>query len=144
MIDSVFVDTNVFVYAYSDDNALKHNMAKKMLQCDLADDFVVISTQILNEFYSVMSKCKLSHKKITDFVLEIARQTDVKSITVSTIELCLKIKDKYKFSWWDSLVLTSALEHKCSILYSEDMQHGQMIENTLKIVNPFITPDFGI
>jgi len=139
MKDRVFVDTNIFVYAYSDNDALKHNAAKKLLQRDLADDYVVISTQILNEIYSVLSRSKLSHPQITDFVLEIASQTDVKSLTMNTIESCLKIKEKYNFSWWDSLILTSALEHECSILYSEDLQHGQNIENTLKIVNPFIS-----
>jgi len=50
----------------------------------------------------------------------------------------LLIKEKYHYSWWDSLILTSALENNCKIVYSEDMQHGQIIENTLKIVNPFL------
>ncbi|MCL2101274.1 MAG: PIN domain-containing protein [Fibromonadales bacterium] len=140
MKDKIFVDTNIFVYAYSSDDIEKHNIAKKLLQKDLAEDFIVVSVQILNEFYSVMSKSKLSkpsHQKITNHIKEIIKQTDVKSIAIETVELCLKIKDKYHYSWWDSLVLASALENDCKIVYSEDMQHEQVIENTLKIVNPF-------
>ena len=138
MKDKIFVDTNVFVYAYSDDDILKHKTAKKLLQNDLTEDFVIVSTQILNEFYSVMSKSKSSHQEIASYVKEIAKQTYVKVVTIESIELCLKIKEKYHFSWWDSLVLTSALENECSVLYSEDLQHGQIIESSLKIINPFV------
>jgi predicted nucleic acid-binding protein len=137
MKDKIFVDTNVFVYAYSDDDILKHKTAKNLLQNDLAEDFVIVSTQILNEFYSVMSKSKLSHQEIANYVKEIAKQTYVKSVTIESVELCLRIKEKYHFSWWDSLILTSALENECSILYSEDLQHRQIIESSLKIINPF-------
>jgi predicted nucleic acid-binding protein len=137
MKDKIFVDTNVFVYAYSDDDILKHKTAKKLLQNDLVEDFVIVSTQILNEFYSVMSKGKSFHQEIANYIKEIAKQTYVKVVTIESIELCLKIKEKYHFSWWDSLVLTSALENECSVLYSEDLQHGQIIESSLKIVNPF-------
>jgi len=49
----------------------------------------------------------------------------------------LRKREKYKYSYWDSLILASALENSCSILYSEDMQHGQVIEDSLKIINPF-------
>jgi len=137
MQDKIFVDTNVFIYAYSNDDIEKHNAAKKLLQNDLSEDIVTVSVQILNEFYSVMSKSELTHQEITIYLEEIAKQTFVKPITMETIKSCLKIKEKYKFSWWDSLVLASALENECSVLYTEDMQHNQIIENSLKIINPF-------
>jgi len=138
MKDDVFVDTNIFIYAYSNDDLLKHKIAKNLLQNDLLKNSIIISVQILNEFYSVMSKSKLSHREITHFIREIAKQTYVKSIAMETVELCLEIKRKYSLSWWDSLVLSSALESNCKIIYSEDMQHGQIIENMLKIINPFV------
>ncbi|WP_456325324.1 PIN domain-containing protein [Desulfonauticus submarinus] len=53
------------------------------------------------------------------------------------IKLAIEIKEKYKFSYWDSLIVASALENNCSILYTEDMQDGQIIEKKLEIVNPF-------
>lgn len=58
-------------------------------------------------------------------------------ITKIDIKLAMNIKKRYKFSYWDSLIIASALENNCAILYSEDMQHGQIIEDRLTIVNPF-------
>ncbi len=58
-------------------------------------------------------------------------------IKESTIKKALRVKKDSNYSYWDSLVIASALENNCSILYTEDMQHGQTIENSLKITNPF-------
>ena len=56
---------------------------------------------------------------------------------MKTISQCLKVKEKYNYSWWDSLVIASALANSCKIIYSEDMQHLQKIENSLTLINPF-------
>jgi predicted nucleic acid-binding protein len=53
------------------------------------------------------------------------------------IEKCWAIFNRYGFSYWDSLLVASALESVCSILYTEDLQHGQVIDYSLKIINPF-------
>jgi predicted nucleic acid-binding protein len=50
----------------------------------------------------------------------------------------IEIRGRYGFSYWDSLIVATALLSGCSILYSEDMQHDQVIESMLKIINPFI------
>jgi len=52
-------------------------------------------------------------------------------------ELSNQIRHKYNLSYWDSLIVASALENDCSILYTEDLQHEQVIEGKLKIINPF-------
>ena len=56
----------------------------------------------------------------------------------SSIDKALRIVMQYKFTYWDSLIIASALENNCSILYTEDMQDGQVIDDKLKIVNPFV------
>jgi predicted nucleic acid-binding protein len=56
----------------------------------------------------------------------------------STILEAFRIAERYGFSFYDSLIISAALESGCNTLYSEDMQHGQLIENRLKIVNPFV------
>jgi len=53
------------------------------------------------------------------------------------ILLSFKIAEQYKYSIWDSLIIASALESNCSALYTEDLQHGQIIDKKLKIINPF-------
>lgn len=59
-------------------------------------------------------------------------------LTPDTITLALDISKRYQYSYYDSHIIAAALENNCSLLYSEDMQHGQEIEGKLKIVNPFL------
>ncbi len=59
------------------------------------------------------------------------------SVCQVTIRQALELRERYALSLWDSLLLSSALEANCSVLYTEDLQHGQVIEGTLRIVNPF-------
>jgi predicted nucleic acid-binding protein len=68
---------------------------------------------------------------------EIEEEFELHTVNTGTIKKAIEIKIKYKFSFWDSLIVASALENRCNILYTEDLQHGQVIETTLKIVNPF-------
>jgi predicted nucleic acid-binding protein len=60
------------------------------------------------------------------------------TINKRTTEIALDIMNRYKYSYYDSLILSAALGSDCSILYSEDMQHEQVIEKSLKIINPFV------
>ena len=138
MIEKIFIDTNIFIYAYTRDDEHKNKISCDLLRKNVMRENIVISTQVINEFYSVMAKYKYSHKQIKSYLVEIVAQVEVSSLNLRTIESCLLIKEKYDYSWWDSLILTSALENDCQTIYSEDMQYGQVIENTLEIVNPFI------
>ena len=70
-------------------------------------------------------------------VKQIMQSTLTQSVNKSTVELCWEMRIRYHYSYYDSLILASAVESRCTVLYSEDMQHGQVIEKKLKIVNPF-------
>jgi predicted nucleic acid-binding protein len=85
-----------------------------------------------------MTKYKHAHDEIILCMNEIIEQVKVMPLSLETFKHCIAIKEKHGYSWWDSLVLTSALENNCTIVYSEDMQHNQVIENRLKIINPFL------
>jgi len=80
----------------------------------------------------------VEHFEVAGYVKAMSKNFSVFSVTRDTSLYALSLKEKYNYSWWDSLVLASALENGCQIVYSEDMQHGQIIENCLKIVNPFV------
>jgi len=104
----------------------------------LFDNDIVVSPQVINEFIAVtLRKNILTPARTVDY----ARQfIDVFHITVTTSETivaALDIMTSYRFSYWDSLILSAALESSCTILYTEDMQHDQLIENQLTICNPF-------
>jgi predicted nucleic acid-binding protein len=64
------------------------------------------------------------------------RRFDVALLRKSSVDKVLSVANQYKYSYWDSLIIASALENKCKILYTEDMQDGQIIEGKLKIENP--------
>jgi predicted nucleic acid-binding protein len=57
--------------------------------------------------------------------------------SMALYQRALEIVERYRFSWYDSLIVASALESRCEVLYSEDLQHKQRIES-LEIVNPFL------
>jgi predicted nucleic acid-binding protein len=137
MTERVFIDSNIFTYAYTGDDEQKHIIARNLLRDNGLHNEIILSVQILNEFYAVMAKYKYAHAEIKLCMNEIIEQVKVMPLELETVKQCIVIKEKYGYSWWDSLILTSALENDCAIVYSEDMQSNQVIENKLKIVNPF-------
>jgi predicted nucleic acid-binding protein len=134
--DKVFIDSNILIYSYSDLFPDKQAKARKLIN---SYDDVFISTQVLNEFVSAfVKKLKAEWPDIMNSLDEITENYSVFINTSDTVKEACKIAQKYQFSFYDSLILSSALESGCNILYSEDMQHGQLIENRLKVVNPFV------
>ena len=87
---------------------------------------LIISTQVLNEFYNTLSKLKIEHDVILPIINEILNFCDVKSVELKTVKTALVLKKRYDFSYWDSLILSAALENDCKQLVSEDMQDEQI------------------
>ena len=136
MPGKVFVDSNIFIYAKIKAQDLDKHLRAQDLQRSL-DGEVVISVQVLNEFYNTLIKCGVSDNSIQQSLKNIIQDTQVLSITPATVAVCWEVRSKYKYSYYDSLILSSALESGCTALYTEDMQHGQLIGKKMKIVNPF-------
>ncbi len=131
--DSVFLDTNVLVYAYSNiiDKKVRSFELLNRLHC-------ITSTQVLGELSNVcFNKLRYSDNVINSIVKEVMIFCDISIVEEMTVLHAVSIKGRYGYSYYDSLILASALESECSVLYSEDMQHGQIIEGSLKIANPF-------
>ena len=134
MPDKVFLDSNVLIYLYSEDEPEKANLALKCAQ----EPDAWISTQVLNEVSNVMyRKQKLAYGDILSVVQELQNNFQITTVTPRTIEQALLLGERYRYSYFDCLMLASSLEQSCAVLYSEDMQHEQVIEGSLKIVNPF-------
>lgn len=134
MQGKVFVDTNVLIYFISSEERKKIK-AKEVI---FSNQDVCISSQIISEFISVcFSKNLLEFDEINILVGDLIDALKFSVIKESTIKKALQIKKDLNYSYWDSLVIASALENNCSILYTEDMQSGQTIDNTITIINPF-------
>jgi predicted nucleic acid-binding protein len=99
---------------------------------------IVVSTQVVMEFTNIcLRKMKFSKKEAFENANNIMEGALVRPIDKSSVSLAFDISIKYGFSHWDSLIVASALEAKCHTLYSEDLQHGQLINGKMKIINPF-------
>jgi len=128
----VFFDTNVLLYLLSSDEA-KANAAEALVAAG-----GTISVQVLNEFTQVARrKFGLAPNDVRE-ILGVVRQTvTVEPLTVETHDLGIALSLKYSFSVYDAMIVASALRCNAATLYSEDMQHGVVVERRLRIVNPF-------
>jgi predicted nucleic acid-binding protein len=105
----------------------------------LIADGGTISVQVLNEFAAVVRrKTKMPWNELQFGLENITRLCpNPLPITLDTHQRALAIAEKYGFRIYDALIAASALEGRCTILYSEDMQDGQIIDKRLTIRNPF-------
>jgi predicted nucleic acid-binding protein len=132
-IDRPFFDTNILLYLLSEDNR----------KADRAEAIIatggVISVQVLNEFASVASrKLGMAFDEIRDTLDTVRAICQTQPLTIETHDLGLDIAERFGFSLYDSMIVSAALQSGCTILYSEDMQHGQEINTQLVITNPFL------
>lgn len=134
---NVFFDTNVLVYLYSIDEPEKQQAALKQIE---VSENRWISTQVLSELSNILrKKFSLEYSAIVNVLNEIQESFQVITVLPSTIEHALHLAQTYRYSYYDSLILAASLEKTCRFLYSEDMQHQQIIDQQLTIVNPFET-----
>jgi predicted nucleic acid-binding protein len=126
--DRVFLDTNIIAYLYSDtDLAKKHIAFTSVMPHEC-----VISTQVLNEFSNIgTKKLKLSIPEIRNIIEELLDDCYFTIVTNQTIQYALFIKERYGFSYYDCLMVASAIECECDYLFSEDLQDGQVIEGVV-------------
>lgn len=132
MKDKAFIDTNIFIYLYSSDEQEK----KALCISEIKKFKCVTSTQALNELSNVFTRrWKLQSQDISNVINEISLFCEISLIEIKTIDKALALHDKYGFSYYDCLMLASALLCGCKYILSEDMQHNQKIDDALQIVN---------
>lgn len=135
MNDNSFIDTNILVYCFTEDEPEKRIKALKVTDTNSA----YISTQVLTEIANTLNKkFGYSWVDIESPLNELNAGFNVYVNKPFNIQHACQIAEKYHYSFYDSLIISSALSCNCKFLYSEDMQNDQIIENSLKIINPFI------
>lgn len=127
-----FFDTSVLLYLLSSENE-KADRVEVLLA-----DSGVISVQVLNEFTAVaFRKLSMPLGEIREVLETIRTVCRTEPLTVEDHDRAGEIMERYKFPFYDSVIVASALHARCKTLYSEDLQHGQVIEKQLKVTNPF-------
>ena len=127
-----FLDSNVVVYAFSDD-------PRNAVAEDLLDRGCEISAQVLNESANVARrKLGFSWAEIGEAVEAITTLSRaIHPLDLATHREAARLAERYNFAFYDALIVASALRAGCAVLYSEDLQDGLLAEETLRIENPF-------
>jgi predicted nucleic acid-binding protein len=139
MSAEVFIDTNVFIYHLDTTDARKHAVAERIVRDGLASGNACISFQVVQEcLNTALRKAKVAldleaARSYLDTVLAPLLQVPA---SLALYHRTLDVQARWRFGFYDSLIVAAALAAGCSRLVSEDLQHGQRIE-TLTIHNPF-------
>jgi predicted nucleic acid-binding protein len=129
----IFFDTNTLLYLFSSDTNKADWISKNIQKSN------VISVQVLNEFTSAsLKKIKVSTKELDEFLGLFLEIFTIKPLDVETFNSGLRISRRYGYHQYDSMIIAAAIQAGCQRLYSEDLQHKQVIDKKLQIVNPFI------
>jgi predicted nucleic acid-binding protein len=127
-----FFDTSVLLYLLSAE-AAKADRVEELLE-----QTGTISVQVLNEFTAVATrKLGLSFAEVREVLGVIRTVCVTHPVTVEHYDKAVEIAERYRFSFYDSVIIASALLSGCKTLYSEDLQHKQVIENQLTVIDPF-------
>ncbi|MEE4376329.1 MAG: PIN domain-containing protein [Candidatus Competibacteraceae bacterium] len=130
-----FFDTNILLYLLSSD-AAKADRAEQLMATG-----GVISVQVLNEFATVASrKLGMSWREIREVLDTVRAICRVMPLTLETHDRGMALSERYGFALYDAMILAAALLANCMILYTEDLQDGQRIDNQLTVNNPFNPP----
>lgn len=135
----LFFDTNIVVYAYDVSESQKHEKAAKLLREHLIEGGAYISTQVLQEFFSVVTrkaKIRMEAKEALDRLRKLTALPTVEVSQEMVLEAASESVD-HKINFWDALILESALHAGCGTVLSEDMQHGFVYRETVTVENPF-------
>src|SRR5208283_92178 len=134
-----FLDTNLFVYTFDAIAPCKAKKAAQLIRRAADTGEGIISYQVVQEFFSVAFRRfarPLSVAEAEQYLITVLRPLLAVHSSPAIYFEALRIAEKHRISWYDSLIVAAALEGQCDRLYSEDFQHGRKIED-LRIENPF-------
>ncbi len=139
MSDRYFLDTNVFVYSHDERYPEKAKMAVELIRNAVARRAGVVSYQVVQEFFNVVlhkASPPMRHDDAQQYLATVFRPLLAVHSSAALISEAIRIEGRYRQSWYDSLIVAAAIEAKCEILYSEDLQHGQRF-GELTVKDPF-------
>lgn len=137
MRDRILIDTNLWVYLYASNPKAKRCRVEEVIRKNFGK--VVLSTQILGELYHVMTR-KGFHTEASarEIIVRMVDTFPVLEIGTANFIEAINIHEMYGYTYWDSLVIATAVLGDCQTLYSEDMQHNQSVQERTLIINPFL------
>lgn len=140
MSDKVFVDSNLWLYAFvcRPGEESKHIKARELIEKPVR---YIVSEQVIAEVSAnLLRKAGIADDHLMLLVESFYGRYQVVTPGLDLHRRAHGLRGKYSLSFWDSLILAAALEAGCNTLYTEDMQHGLVVEGQLSVLNPLLTP----
>jgi len=135
-----FLDTNIFAYTFDAKASAKAKRASQLIRQAADTGKGVVSYQVVQEFFNVAFRRftqPMSVAEAEQYLITVFRPLLAIHSSSALYMEALRIAGKYRLSWYDCLIVAAALQSECSVLYSEDLQHGQKIEG-VRIEDPFV------
>ena len=134
IMNKISLDTNILIYSHDKSDLRKQDIARTLLNL-----YPVISTQTISEYINVLKrKITIPKYELIDLCMANLDDCNIHPVRISTLKIAKHIIQRYDLQIFDSIIIASAVETNCEILYSEDMHHGLEIDGKLKILNPFL------
>lgn len=134
MSDKCFVDSNIWLYAFMDSTSTKRHKALQLID----NSEIILSTQVINEVCSnLLRKANYTELEVQQTLKNFQVRYSILNVTCDIIQQASVLRAACCMSYWDSLIIATAVDARCAIVYSEDMQNGQRIGD-LTIQNPFV------
>jgi len=140
MSGKAFIDSNIFIYAYDTQDPRKQTAAFDLIRENTVDGSGVVSYQVVHEFFNfafVKAASKVQPDDAQVLLEDVFRPLQMVPSSFSLVSIAIRLRDRYRLSWYDSLIVAAAQQGGCDILYSEDLQHGQQF-GTVTVRNPFL------
>jgi predicted nucleic acid-binding protein len=135
-----FLDTNIFVYSFDRTAAAKNRRAAQLIREAVSTRKGIVSYQVVQEFFNLALRRfaePMSVPEAEQYLGAVFRPLLAVQSSPALVSEALRLTDRHRLSWYDSLIVAAALEGGCGVLYSEDLQHGHRF-GQLKVENPFV------
>lgn len=133
-----FFDTNILIYADDTSDQIKQNKADELFRKHFEEGTSVLSLQVLQEYYSVLTRKLGTDPHAAQRRVEILSSSNVVRFQVRDVISAIELHRLVQISFWDAMIVHAARIGGASVLYSEDFQHGKVLGG-VRVVNPFIT-----
>jgi len=130
MMNKLFIDSNVWVYLFVNENNKKSKAAEQFILNNESNSILVISYQVINEVSRILIKNNFSELTIQNIIKKLTTSCVVQNFSENTIFLASQFRQQYSISFWDSHILACAVTANCNLLVSEDMQDGFTVNKT--------------
>ena len=134
----IFLDSNIWLYALITHQATqKTSMAKNLIRDNRSE--IIMSSQVIIEVgVNLLRKGSFSEPQVAKFIKDSYQNFQVVNVTEIILLKASELRAKYSLSYFDSMIVSAALDSKSSVLYSEDMHNGLVVEGQMIITNPFV------